>query len=200
MTVTLKVTVILLAHLMLDLTQLLRVPHVDYLFDISPDDSKLAFAWNKTGEWQIYEMELDDTSQVNAITTGPGGKFNPRYSPDSSCLAYALDVDGSESYHLVVYDSSTNTHTDLTPGIAYALQPNFCWSPDGSQLGFLSDEQGHFSAYIISVNGGDPQLVLDTSHPAWACHPSAGARCADANVQSSVRLQAFPELKDQRHR
>ena len=37
---------------MLDLTQLLRVPHVDALFEISPDNSKLAFAWNKTGGWQ----------------------------------------------------------------------------------------------------------------------------------------------------
>lgn len=165
---------------MLDLAQLLRVPRVDPLFDISPDGSKLAFAWNKTGEWQIYEMELSPSPRfeyatapppfehdVSAITSGPGGKFNPRYSPNGTKLAYALDPDGSESYHLVVHDFTTNQNTDLTPDIPHALQPNLCWSPDGSQLAFLSDERGHFSAYIISVNGGDPQLVLDTGHPAW---------------------------------
>ena len=161
---------------MLDLTQLLRVPHVDFLFDISPDDSKLAFAWNKSGEWQVYEMKLlpsplgrraGDEGKIKQLTSGPGGKFNPRYSPDGLKLAYTLDVDGSESYHLVIYDPSTTTHTDLTPNIPYALQPNFCWSPDGNQLAFLSDQQGHFSTYIISSNGGDPQLVLDTGHPAW---------------------------------
>ncbi len=161
---------------MLDLTQLLRVPHVDHLFDISPDGSKLAFAWNKTGEWQIYEMELSPSpltplplgeGNIAQLTSGGGGKFNPRYSPDGTKLAYALDTDGSESYHLVVYDPSTKAHTDLTPNISHALQPNFCWSPDGSQLAFLSDKQGHFSTYIISVNGGDPQLMLDTGHPAW---------------------------------
>ncbi|MFN8403647.1 MAG: hypothetical protein U0V48_08815 [Anaerolineales bacterium] len=43
---------------MLNLTDLLRVPQVDSLFDISPDNTKLAFAWNKTGEWQIYELDL----------------------------------------------------------------------------------------------------------------------------------------------
>lgn len=161
---------------MFDLTQLLRVPHVDHLFDISPDGAKLAFAWNKTGEWQIYELALLPSpltplpageGNIAQITSGPGGKFNPSYSPDGSRLAYALDLDGSESYHLVVYDFATNTHTDLTPNITHALQPNFCWSPDGSQLAFLSDEQGHFSAYIISANGGESQLVLDTGHPAW---------------------------------
>ena len=160
----------------LDLAQLLRVPQVDPLFDISPDNSKVAFAWNKTGEWQIYEMSLPPSpltplpareGNISAITSGIGGKFNPRYSPDGSRLAYVLDVDGSESYHLIVYDFVTKQHTDLTLNISHALQPNFCWSPDGSQLAFLSDKQGNFSAYTISVNGGDAKLMLDAVHPAW---------------------------------
>lgn len=160
---------------MLDLAQLLRVPQVDHLFDISPVGSKLAFAWNKTGDWQIYEMSLSPSPNGRGarvegavqLTSGPGGKFNPRYSPDGTKLAYASDIDGGESYHLVVYDFTTKQDTDLTPNIPHALQPNFCWSPDGSQLAFLSDEKGHFSAYIISSDGGEPQLVLDTGHPAW---------------------------------
>ena len=161
---------------MLNLIQLLQTPRVDPLFDISPDGSKLAFAWNKSGEWQIYEMELDDPAQLKPITSSPGGKFNPRYSPNGSYLAYALDMDGSESYHLVVHDLSTNTHKDLTPNISHALQPNFSWSPDGSQLAFLSDKEGHFSTYIISSSGGSETLVLDTGHPAWQVEWSPGGK------------------------
>ncbi len=161
---------------MLDLTQLLRVPYVDHLFDISPDNSKLVFAWNKTGEWQLYELELDNPSEVKQVTSGSGGKVNPHYSPDGTKLAYVLDIDGSESYHLVVYDLSTKAHTDLTPNIPHALQPNFCWSPDGNQLVFLSDEKGHFSTYIISSNGGKAQIVLDTGHPAWQVEWSPDGR------------------------
>ena len=160
---------------MLDLAQLLRVPQVHPQFDISPDDSKLAFAWNKTGEWQIYEFEsasligrgVRGEGKITQLTPSIGGKFNPRYSPDGTRLAYALDMDGSESYHLVRFDRSTNTHTDLTPNISHALQPNFCWSPDGQQLAFLSDEHGHFGVYVISTSGGDAKLILDTGHPAW---------------------------------
>ncbi|HEY5730587.1 MAG TPA: alpha/beta fold hydrolase [Anaerolineales bacterium] len=160
---------------MLNLAQLLRVPRVDALFDISSDDSKLAFAWNKNSEWQIYELTLLPSplerragdEGATQLTSGPGGKFNPRYSPDGSRLAYAYDPDGGESYHLVVFDPATTTHKDLTPNITHALQPNFCWSPDGSRIAFLSDEKGHFSTYIISSNGGNAKLVLDTGHPAW---------------------------------
>ena len=157
----------------LDLEQLLRVPQVDPLFDISPDGRKVAFAWNKTGEWQIYELDLSTSpfpsgdGKFTQLTSGSGSKFNPRYSPDGSRIAYVLDMDGSESYHLDIYDSSTNTHTDLTPEITFALQPNFCWSPDGSQLAFISDQEGHFNTYVMSTNGGSAQLVLDTGHPAW---------------------------------
>ena len=160
---------------MLDLTQLLRIPRVDAGFDISPDGTHLAFAWNKTGEWHIYEMQFSSPDgrgvrgegKITQLTSSPGGKLNPRYSPDGTRLAYALDFDGSESYHLFVYNRTTDEHADLTPNIPYALQPNFCWSPDGSQLAFLSDQHGHFSTYIISATGGEAQLILDTGHPAW---------------------------------
>ena len=163
---------------MLDLAQLLRVPQVHPQFDISPDDLKLAFACNKTGEWQIYEIEFPSPfgrgrpegsgeEEIIHLTHEAGGKFNPRYSPDGTRLAYVCDIDGSESYHLVVYELATGQHTDLTPNIFHALQANFCWSPDGQQLAFLSDEQGHFSTYIVSASGGDAELILDTGHPAW---------------------------------
>ena len=147
---------------MLDLAQLLRVPQLHPQFDISPN-SKLAFAWNKTGEWQIYEMGLDTSPAPRPVTVGIGGKFNPRYSPDGTRLAYVLDIDGSESYHLVVIDLATNQYEDLTPDISYALQPNFCWSPDGDRLAFLSDQHGHFSAYIIPANGGDSRCPASDS-------------------------------------
>lgn len=160
---------------MLNLVDLLRVPHVDSLFDISPSN-KIAFAWNKTGEWQIYDMDASPSpsgrgargeGELTPLTSGTGGKFNPRYSPDGKQLAYVLDTDGSESYHLIVYDFESKQHKDLTPTISHALQPNFSWSPDGSQLAFLSNEHGHFSAYVISISGGSPKLILDAGHPAW---------------------------------
>ena len=56
---------------MLDFAQLLHVPQVHPQFDLSPDDSKIAFSWNETGEWQIHEMAF-----TSAFGTGDRGEGN----------------------------------------------------------------------------------------------------------------------------
>ena len=116
---------------MLNLSDLLRVPQVDtgLRFDISPDGRRVAFAWNQTGKWEIYELDLSEqgNSEVKLITRGEGAKFSPQYSPNGKQLAYALDLDGSESYHIVLHDPGTDStyrpHSDfrLRPAAKFCL-------------------------------------------------------------------------------
>jgi len=82
-------------------------------------------------------------------------------------LAYALDLDGSESYHIVVHDLQTSISRDLTPQIAYAHQPNMSWSPDGKMLAVLSDQKGQFALYLLPVDGSPHRLLKNVFHPCW---------------------------------
>ena len=166
---------------MLDLESLLRVPYVepDSGFEISPDGTQVAFSWNRTGQWEIYRLRLDGNGEPQQLTGGPGGKFNPRWSPDGGCVAYVLDLDGSEAYDLYVCDLNTGQHANLTPDTPHALQPNFAWSPDGKEIAFLSDLGGRFDTYLMPASGlmqasgamhtsgGEARLVLSTPHPDW---------------------------------
>jgi dipeptidyl aminopeptidase/acylaminoacyl peptidase len=166
---------------MIDLEKLLRVPYVDPNngFEVSPDGSKLAFSWNKTGQWELYELSLSasDLAELAPVTLTPaplpmgeglsGAKFAPKYSPDGSRLAYVVDFNGSENFHLFIHDFKTGSHTDLIPDIDYALQPNFCWSPDGTQIAFISNQNGNFDAYIMSSTGGKAKCVLAINRPCW---------------------------------
>ncbi len=180
---------------MIELERLLRVPCVDPEggFDISPDGTRLAFAWNRTGQWEIYEMPLRSARDPWPVTRGDGAKLAPKYSPDGSRLAYVVDFDGGENYHIFVAQRVRRTSLneqipsekvprlaglppmvgcdaladDLTPRIPFTIQPNFCWSPDGTQIAFLADKTGCFSAYVISARGGEPHLLLDNGFPAW---------------------------------
>ncbi|MBL8079013.1 MAG: S9 family peptidase [Anaerolineales bacterium] len=154
---------------MLNLAQLLRVPHVDsgLRFDISPDTERIVFSWNKSGKWELWEMNLSASDSPKPISQIQGAQFSPKHSPDGTKLAFALDVDGSESYHIVIHDLKTNITTDLTPHAAYAHQPNLSWSPDGEVLAVLSDSKGQFALYLLPINGEPAMLLRNIFHPCW---------------------------------
>ena len=121
---------------MLNLADLLRVPQVDtgLRFDISPDGQKVAFSWNKTGNWEIHTMSLRGAakrrrsnlkegmrnyfSKIVVTSRGDGAKFAPQYSPDGTQLAYACDLEGSESYHIVLHNLKNDSSVDLTSNSA----------------------------------------------------------------------------------
>ena len=151
---------------MLDLAQLLRVPQVDAAFDIAPDGSHVAFAWSKSGEWQLYELALG-SGESRPLTKNPGAKFSPQYSPDGSHLAYVVDFDGGENFHLFIKELSSGRERDLTPDIKFALQPNFHWSPDGREIAYLADGSGNFDAYVMNVRDGKSRRAFANGHPCW---------------------------------
>ncbi len=156
-----------------NLAQLLRVPHVDsgLRFDISPDDERVIFSWNRSGTWELYELPLrgvdTQSSLLPMASQIQGAKFSPKHSPDGTMLAYALDPDGSESYHIVIHDLKNNISTDITPRIAYAHQPNISWSPDGKMLAVLSDSKGQFALFVIPVDGTPGRMLKNIFHPCW---------------------------------
>ena len=168
---------------MLNLETLLRVPDVDTAggYSLSPDGRRLAFAWNKTGQWEIYELELPanlpitqlpnyqlpiTNYPITALSSGPGGKFAPRYSPDGKYLAWALDLDGSESFHILLRDLASGETRDLTPDIDFTIQSFFAWSPDSRQIAYLSDKAGNFDLYLRNMDGSEDRMFFSPGGPA----------------------------------
>ncbi|MFH2038527.1 MAG: S9 family peptidase [Chloroflexota bacterium] len=135
------------------LEQLFRAPYVNAEtgFDISPKGKKIAFSWNISGTWEIYELLLGGIGQPKCITSGSGGKFSPKYSPGGRRLAFALDLNGSESYHIFLVDLIRQIQTDLTPEITFPLHPHFDWSPDGNEIAYLSIEPDGYGVYTLSI-------------------------------------------------
>ncbi len=166
---------------MLDLKHLLQVPYLEPStgFDISPDGRKVAFSWNKTGEWEIYEISLTGHPTPRRISVGPGGKFSPKYSPEGSRLAYLVDFDGSEQDHIYLHDFISSRNIDLTPSIPYSIQTSIAWSPAGNSIAFLADKDQHFDAYVMDLDkpipdgqGADTifliRMILSIGRPGWA--------------------------------
>ncbi len=109
-------------------------------------------------DWEIYEIflfcepgSLEKDLQPRLVSYGPGGKFHPRYSPDGGSLAFVVDFDGSENFHIILHNLATAKQTDLTAGITSAIQASFAWSPDNEKIAFISDQSGRFDVYVVSV-------------------------------------------------
>lgn len=152
---------------MLTLPELLRLPNVDngLPYSISPDEKRIVFSWNKTGTWELWELANSELRKLDISL--PGAKFSPRFSPDGTKIAFALDLDGSESYHIAIHDFTTNTSTDLTPDILYAHQPNMAWAPDGETLAVLSEAKGSFALYLQPVDGSPAPMIKNVFRPSW---------------------------------
>jgi len=124
-------------------------------------------------------MPMDGSGKPVLRTSGSGGKFAPKYSPDGLHLSFALDLDGSENFHICIIDLPANTTQDLTGSQVFALNTNYSWSPDGKEIVFLSIFKDTYPVNLLPVDGGPLQRVIDFKQPAWDVRWSpAGDRLA----------------------
>lgn len=187
---------------MLNLEQLLRIPNVDtgLRFSISPDEKEVVFAWNKSGEWELWKADIRGLEIGELETRITGSKFSPRHSPDGKQLAYVVDYDGSESYHIYLHNLQNNSIFNLTSNSGYAHQPNFDFSPDGKTLAILSDESGSFALYILDIETKEKKLLLDIHRPIWDVAWSADGKyvVAEAEAEASNRMIVIVEVENRK--
>ncbi len=183
-----------MAGKILDLERLIRVPYInpDSGFEVSPDGRHVAFSWNRTGQWEIYQLRLDHPEEIQQITQGPGAKFHPRYSPDNKYLLYVQDLDGGEEYDIYICNLAEGRHYNLTPDTLFAIQPNLSWSPDGKSIAFISNQSGRFNTYILPASfadrvepAGKPLLVFDQSGPNCEVRWSPDGSCLAVVCEST---------------
>ena len=68
----------------------------------------IAFQGNRTGDNEIYAMNVDGTGQVD-LTNNPANDINPVWSPDHTRLAFTSDRDGNNEVYVMSADGSGQT-------------------------------------------------------------------------------------------
>jgi Tol biopolymer transport system component len=149
----------------------------------SPDGTRIAFASNKDGNFDIYSMASDGTD-VQQLTRTTAHEAEPAWSPDGKTIAYAsgyarADLDcgfihtgrgdwpvlGTPDIHLMSNDGTNQIRLTETEN---NLEPT--WSPDGASLAFVNFHRDSYGIAVLDAYHKTPFWI--TSDSAFKSSPS----------------------------
>lgn len=136
----------------------------------TPDNStvsRIAFATNRDGNWEIYVMNSDGSNPHN-VSNNPSTDSHPSWSPDGRRIAFQSDRDGNLEIYVMNSDGSEQVRMTNDRGTDHSP----AWSPDGSKISFVSDRRGRQSVWIVNVEeGSEPEDLtgsfVNSRWPTW---------------------------------
>lgn len=97
--------------------------------------------------------------ELGELTSQEGLFANPALSPDERRIAFEFRLLGAARNDIWILDIETGTYAPLT---FEGNNARPIWSPDGDEVGFVSDRGGAFAFYSRPSNFGDePRLILE---------------------------------------
>lgn len=106
-------------------TQLTNDPAHDAMPAISPDGTRIAFCSNRSGNWNIYVMDIDGGRALQ-ITNDDAHEVHPSWSPDGRHLVFSRL--GLTSGRWELWVTSAND-ASVSHFIGYGLFPEWCPTP-----------------------------------------------------------------------
>jgi TolB protein len=143
--------------------------NADYNYpSLSPDGRSVIYSGNDTGQFEIYEMDLESGS-ARQLTSELGASLSPEISPDGQSILFSVRADDHNSVWIMGRDGS-NPHQIYGPPLADGWDP--VWSPDGRFVLFASNWTGGIQLYIIQPDGQNLQQVTSmdglSGRSAWS--------------------------------
>ncbi len=158
----------------------------------SPDGSRIAFATDRDGHWDIYEKAVDGSGAEQPILQGgsllkyPGG-----WSPDGHTLVFE-QISEKNGWDIWMM----STQGDRTPRPLLATSFDEQWaevSPDGRWLAYSSNESGRPEVYLQAFPGMGHKHQISTSGgfaPKWR---SDGREIVFASSAGAAFLEISPD-------
>ncbi len=103
------------------------------------------------------------STRIIPLTTFPGYKESPVFSPDGNQLAFVWD--GGDKDNLDIYVKLIDAEKPLRLTSSPGDDSNPSWSPDGRQIAFLRSSPTERGIYVIPSLGGPERRMADSIEP-----------------------------------
>lgn len=127
----------------------------------SNDETKLLISSDKSGIFNLYEINIADGSQTAITNSENESLFAVDYVPGSEDILYSADKGGNEINHLYLLKPD-GTSKELTTGENEKV--NFAgWSEDDQYMYYLSNKRNpqFFDLYRMKVGTWEPEMLYE---------------------------------------
>jgi Tol biopolymer transport system component/DNA-binding winged helix-turn-helix (wHTH) protein len=131
----------------------------------SPDGRYIAYSSDRGGKFDIWVQQVSGGNPIQ-ITKGPGHHWQPDWSPDGKYIAYRSE-DGEGALYIAPALGGAGLERKIS---SFGYFPR--WSPDGSQILFLTKGFGSglsSDVYVVRPDEGSPRRVqAELTQELWA--------------------------------
>jgi TolB protein len=154
------------------------------LVDKGPTDS--APAWSSDGQHLVFTADKSDQQNVYVLDIASGEAtaltkdywdFQPAWSMDGKSILFARDVDDAlpqGTIPLYIMNADGSELRAFEEGDSFKGDPTY--SPDGSQVVYMSNEDGKWHIYLMDADGSNVRRLTEGDSnnlfPAWRPIPA----------------------------
>jgi len=151
--------------------------------------TQIAFVSNRSGNKEIWAMDYDGENQ-HQLTQLHSIALTPRWSPDASRIAFTCYAQPGSSSVLtaqICVQSMLTNHLISWPRFR-GTNSSPAWSPDGSQLMFMSSMNGTPELFVTDTSGQRPKRITfsagASTSPTW--NPKTGQQVAFVSDRGGI--------------
>lgn len=155
---------------------------------LSPDGTRVAFASNRAGVWDLYVLSLQ-SGEIIRVTNSPEYESAPAWSPDSQWLACELYLNDNLEIAIVSLANGEQAPIPLTDEPSSDHSP--AWAPDGRHVAFVSNRGGDSDVWLANLDKTGEERYVNLSrtpfsaesHPVWTGN---GSKLAWASAAQNI--------------
>jgi len=129
--------------------------------------TQIAFASNRTGNWEIWLMDWDGSNQ-RKITSHNALSILPSWSPDNERMVYTSFARGTSDMYII--NRRGGGRARINSGLA--LNTSATFSPVSNDIAFVGSVRGNPDIYLIKDDGSNVRRLTSTgsieSTPEWS--------------------------------